>query len=414
MTANNSPTGFGIWVAFQNTIGSVDKSVQLCKDIGAQWVAPRGGAGRYRDERWSAAEARVNIKKYHDAGIKVYPWIYCWPSAQAAEIELFKAMKAEGADGIFLDCEIEYQEDGGHKVEAEDFMKKLREVLGDDFFIGHAPFPYVLYHSQFPYVEFGKYCDQVAPQTYWAEISDAGAEHHTLAAQAQWDQYSKTHPEILGKAGQVCHIGVTYGKEIGGPTPGTFRPSDLKWFMDWCKAKQLVSWSVYSLDAMNHQAYLTLKAINDGTDIPSDAPGTSVHTSGLQGGDGGDRVKALQVKLNGMGYNLVADGVFGLGTKTAVQDFQKKHGMQQTGVWGPECDTAAAILPTPVTVPAVPVTTQPTVVLAPVVQPVQPAPVPVVPVKNNKLTVPQLSPFGLFSIAWKVIVFVFNLFVKRK
>lgn len=413
MGTKNAPLGFGVWIAFQKSIGTVERSIQLLKDVGAQWVAPRAGEHTWRDERWSHAEAIADIKKYHDAGLKVYPWVYSHPNTCMQEVAFFKQLMDEGADGIIIDAEVEWQTAAGNGPLAEQFLKALRAALGDDAFIGHAPFPYVLYHSAFPYAEFGKYCDQVHPQTYWSEISDAGAEHHVLATQAQWDTYVKRRPEIEGAAGQVCHIGVTYGKEIGGPTPGTFRPSDLKWFMDWCKSKQLVAWSVYSLDAMNHQAYLTLKAINDGTDIPQDAPGTGVHTSGLQGGDSGDRVKALQEKLNGMGYSLTADGVFGQGTKAAVQDFQKKHNMQQTGVWGPECDTAAAILPTPVAVPAAPVTTQPTVVSAPVVQPVQPAPTPIAPVRN-RLAVPQLSPFGLFSIAWKVIVFFFNLVVKRK
>lgn len=361
MVSPNSCEGFGIWVAFQDTIGSVDKAVQRCKDIGAKWVAPRAGAGRGLDNRWSPAEAKSTIQKYHDAGIRVYPWVYSWPSAADAEVLLFKSFKDQGADGVFIDAEIEWQENGTHHQQAEDFMKKLRAALGDDFFIGHAPFPYLLYHVQFPYVEFGRYCDQVHPQTYWSEISDAGSEHHTLAAQAQWDQYAVAHPEVLGLAKQVCHIGVTYGKEIGGPTPGTFRPSDLKWFMDWCKSRNLVSWSVYSLDAMNPLAYKTLKAINDGTDIPADPAGSGTRTVGLQAGDSGDRVKQLQERLNAIGYTLVADGVFRLGTKTAIQDFQKKHGMQQTGVWTPDCDIAMAAPPV-VVVPKAPVViSQPTV-----------------------------------------------------
>lgn len=269
MGTKNRPTGFGVWVAFEDTLHTIEHSIELCKAIGAQWVAPRGGAGRYRDSRWGSAEAKVSIQKYHDAGIRVYPWLYSMPSTCSVEVALFKAFMDEGADGVYIDAEVEWQGTGQNGPVAETFMKAMRAALGDDCFIGHAPFPYVLYHTQFPYVEFGRYCDQVATQLYWSEISDAGAKHHIDAVAAQWKSYLPAHPEASG--GELTHIGVTYGHELPGvknPPPGTFRGTDLKLFMDWCVTQGFSSYSVYSLDAMNSEAYATLKAIKDGTPIP--------------------------------------------------------------------------------------------------------------------------------------------------
>ncbi len=416
MTSQNSPIGFGAWVAFQDTIGSVEKTIQLCKDIGAQWIAPRGGAGRGLDTRWGPAEAKASIEKYHAAGIKVYPWIYSWPSAADAEVALFKSFKDQGADGIFIDAEIEWQDDGSHHQQAEEFMKKLRATLGDDYPIMHAPFPYVLWHSAFPYVEFGKYCDQVHPQTYWSEINDAGAEKHVLASQAQWDEYAKQHKDILGSSGQVCHIGVTYGKEIGGPTPGAFRPSDLKWFMDWCKAKNLISYSVYSLDAMNPLAHKTLKAIKEGTEIPADPTSVSIHINGLQAGDTGEKVKAMQGKLNSLGYSLVVDGVFGLASKTAIQDFQKKHNMQATGVWTYDCDVAADIAIKELSSDSeTPVAEEKKVEeVAPVIVPeVVSDPTPVTPAPKTPIVPTRLPASSIFGIILNFIMLLLSLFASR-
>lgn len=50
----------------------------------------------------------------------------------------------------------------------------------------------------------------------------------------------------------------------------------------------------------------------------------------------GDDVKDLQTALNNRGFKLTADGIFGLGTKTAVQDFQSSVGLKPDGVVGPK------------------------------------------------------------------------------
>lgn len=53
-------------------------------------------------------------------------------------------------------------------------------------------------------------------------------------------------------------------------------------------------------------------------------------------GDNGEVVKSLQEKLNGSGYGLDVDGVFGNKTYDAVLDYQKKNGLRVDGVVGDE------------------------------------------------------------------------------
>lgn len=258
----NAPSGFGIWVAFQSMIGSVDETIRRMKLIGAKWIAPRAGDGVRRDGKWSSTQAREAIQKYHAAGIKVFPWLYSYPTSYLAEVPILKSLIDEGADGIFLDCEIEWQLGNGiYKPAAEHYMQLLRKELGEDCFIGHAPFPYILWHLDFPYVEFGKYCDAVADQLYWSEINNDSAQKHIDRTQAQWDTYLKMHPEA---AKVRCPIGVTYGHElkfVKNPPPGTFRPDDLTTFIEWCKAKDLPFYSVYSLDAACPDGMATLQKL---------------------------------------------------------------------------------------------------------------------------------------------------------
>lgn len=58
-------------------------------------------------------------------------------------------------------------------------------------------------------------------------------------------------------------------------------------------------------------------------------------TSTLQNGSRGDAVKALQEKLNILGYNSgTVDGIFGAKTEAAVKKFQKAKGLTVDGIVG--------------------------------------------------------------------------------
>lgn len=59
-------------------------------------------------------------------------------------------------------------------------------------------------------------------------------------------------------------------------------------------------------------------------------------TRTLRRGDSGDDVKALQLLLNDLGYELELDGTYGRMTKDAVRDFQKKNKLKADGNFGPE------------------------------------------------------------------------------
>jgi peptidoglycan hydrolase-like protein with peptidoglycan-binding domain len=56
----------------------------------------------------------------------------------------------------------------------------------------------------------------------------------------------------------------------------------------------------------------------------------------LQQGSTGGSVKILQVGLNGKGYALVGDGVFGPATYNSVRNFQSDSGISVDGIVGPQ------------------------------------------------------------------------------
>lgn len=52
----------------------------------------------------------------------------------------------------------------------------------------------------------------------------------------------------------------------------------------------------------------------------------------LKMGSQGEEVKVLQEKLNKFGYKLIADGIFGQGTESAVYDFQRRNKIKSNGI----------------------------------------------------------------------------------
>jgi hypothetical protein len=61
-------------------------------------------------------------------------------------------------------------------------------------FLAHAPFPYITYHSSFPFKEFGYYCDAVMPQDYWNSISLVNCSPSQMVTDmsAQWRNWQNS------------------------------------------------------------------------------------------------------------------------------------------------------------------------------------------------------------------------------
>ena len=60
-------------------------------------------------------------------------------------------------------------------------------------------------------------------------------------------------------------------------------------------------------------------------------------------GSQGDEVRAIQRKLNQLGYGLTVDGIYGSRTRNAVVAFQKANGLAADGIAGPKTLAALGI-----------------------------------------------------------------------
>jgi hypothetical protein len=232
-----TPVGAGCWFAFPKMIGGGSPAaiVDFLKHLGVKWVAPRGGEGARRDNRWTAA----HTKACNDASIPVYRWIFSRPGSWGGELVLAETFKAEGDAGYIIDAEVAWETNGDWRLEASRYCEALDKKLGSDYFIADAPWPYVFSHMNektnkgFPFAEFAARMNMRMPQSYWTEISNAGAKYHMPRIDAQWEKFHQLHPEARKP---VCHIGITYGRaelqkwgSIQLP-PGTITPEDIQYF----------------------------------------------------------------------------------------------------------------------------------------------------------------------------------------
>lgn len=235
------PSGLGIWIWKINQCdgGNWDKIITRCKNAGIRWVAIKSGDA-VRNIQFSTANAKKIIDICHKNDILVYTWNYSKPSTYEEEITHIKSLFDDGIDGHIIDAEAEWQMYKDNKAIAVKFLTKLRELIGDGF-IAHSPFPIIEYHAIFPYIEFGKYCDAVMPQSYWTEINWT-CEKTLNKTDKSWNDFNSSHPDV---SKPVYPIGVTYGQ--GYPkVPGELKKEDIKMFLHRYPNLPI---SLYSYDA---------------------------------------------------------------------------------------------------------------------------------------------------------------------
>lgn len=165
--------------------GNVQGLINYEKARGMKWIVVNCGRGG----TWYTQFNADLINKAHAAGLMIFGYERCFGDNVPAEAQVGKDCLALGADGFIINAEIEYE---GKFAQATQMMNSLRASYPTAF-IAHAPFVYIDFHHQFPYVEFGKQCNAVMPQAYWraAGINKTPAQMVT-DMNTQWNKWHTT------------------------------------------------------------------------------------------------------------------------------------------------------------------------------------------------------------------------------
>lgn len=129
---------------------------------------------------------------------------------------------------------------------------------------------------------------------------------------------------------------------VGVPADGVFGPQTEAAVRQWQSNLKLNAdgvWGPMTEEATNNLfAFLAnlpiVKEVNPNNEFFQALANATKQV--LRQGSTGDAVKIAQTGLNGKGYPLVADGIFGKGTDSAVRRFQSSRGLVSDGVVGPQ------------------------------------------------------------------------------
>jgi hypothetical protein len=290
-----------IWYLNRSSHGNLGKIASRAHRFGIDTVLIKSGDGTHY---WNQFSSGV-VSALKARGLNVCAWQFLYGSKPAKEARVGAAAVSRGADCLVLDVEGQYE---GRYPQASIYMSTLRSLVGADYPVALASFPYVDYHPALPYSVFlgpgGAQYD--VPQLYWKDIGttpDNGYIHTWV-----WNRIYQRPILPLGqvynnpKAGQIRRfraLALAHGF------------SGVSW------------WSWQSAGNRQWKAVSTPVAPAAVTPYPS--------YPFLHLGSKGDFVAWAQQLLAGGGYTVPINGYFQSPTQTAVYSFQADHGLSQSG-----------------------------------------------------------------------------------
>jgi peptidoglycan hydrolase-like protein with peptidoglycan-binding domain len=295
--------GMWIWYLSQSDGGSVPAIVARARAAGVStlFIKSSDGSTNY----WSQFSPQL-VAELHANGLKVCAWQYVYGSGPAGEADLGAKAVATGADCLVIDAEAEYE---GRYAAAQTYVNALRARIGPDFPLGLASFPYVSYHSAFPYSVFlaPGAAQYNAPQMYWKDI---GVSVDTI--------YANTYiaNRIYGRP--IFPLGQTYGGVSS---------SDVLRFREEATSYGATGLSFWDYQETPASGWTTLAS-------PL-APLTSVTPNAsypeLSSGSKGDPALWLQEHLASAIPSQEVTGTFGAQTASNLSSFQSAHGIAPSG-----------------------------------------------------------------------------------
>lgn len=129
---------------------------------------------------------------------------------------------------------------------------------------------------------------------------------------------------------------------VGVSQDGIFGPKTEVAVIQWQKNLRVTSDGIWGpqTEQATHDLFVFLSNLQAVSEVAPNNPFfdalNNARTQVLRQGSSGDAVKILQTGLNGKGYRLVGDGVFGPATDSAVRRFQSNSGLSVDGIVGPQ------------------------------------------------------------------------------
>jgi hypothetical protein len=302
-TAKNPLKGDGMWIWYlsRSSHGNLAKIAARAHAYGIETVLIKSGDG---PTYWSQFSPSV-VSGLKSRGLNVCAWQFIYGRKPAKEARVGAAAVANGADCLVLDVEGQYE---GRYPQASTYMTTLRSLIGPDYPVALASFPYVDYHPALPYSVFlGPGGAQYnVPQLYWKAIGttpDNGYIHTWV--------WNRIYQRPIDPLGQVYM------------NP---KPNQIRRFRALALAHGFDGVSWWSWQSAGNRQW---KAVSAPVAPAAVTPYPSYPFLHL--GSKGDFVAWAQQLLAGGGYTVPINGYFQAPTQSAVYSFQANNGLPQTG-----------------------------------------------------------------------------------
>jgi hypothetical protein len=295
-------SGMWIWQVPRAFGGNVDRIVAKARRHGVQTLFIKSGDGV---SRWGQFN-RALVRAFKLRGLRVCGWQYVYGRRPLAEAYVSAYAKRQGADCFVIDAESEYE---GRYVAADQYVRKLRALVGSAYPVALTGFPYVDYHPAFPYSVFlaPGAADVNQPQMYWHTIGtsvDANFAHTYT-----WNRIYKRPIFPLGQTfDRAPAAAIRRFRQVGR----AYGVAGMSWW-EWTQTFEY-AW----------------RAVGDPVEDLSGYRATVSHPR-LRQRSRGDFVVWAQQHLYTAGQRVPIDGVFGASTRNAVLAFQQQAGLVPTG-----------------------------------------------------------------------------------
>jgi Putative peptidoglycan binding domain len=297
-----------IWELPNTNGGNVASIVASAKQngVGTLMVKSSDGTGF-----WTSQFTPALVSTLHASGIKVCAWQYVYGTHPITEAYMGAQAVHAGADCLIIDAETEYE---GKYTSAQAYMTRLRTLIGANFPLALAGFPYVDFHPAFPYSVFlGPGGAQYnVPQMYWKDI---GVTVDTVFAHTY--AYNEIYGRTIFPLGQVYSSPPIRQIVRFRQLSRAYGAPGISWW-DWQEASA-GEWGALSRPAGPLAGYAAVTTM-----------------ASIRKGDQGDLVVWAQEHLAAAGQQTGVDGGFGATTQTAVANFQAAHGLAADGIIGPQ------------------------------------------------------------------------------
>lgn len=306
-------SGMWIWILSRTEGGNLERIAAKAKLYGIRTLYIKNGDGTNSWDQFSPGM----VSYFHSQGLKVCGWQYVYGAKPIGEAYVSAQAKARGGDCFVIDAESEYE---GRYIEADQYVRKLRALVGSSFPLSLAGFPYVDYHPSFPYSVMlaPGFAEVNQPQMYWKAI---GVSPDSNFAHTFINNRIYKRP--------IYPLGQTYE---GAPV------TQVKRFRQLEKAYGAggTSWWVWTETTTPQWKAL---AADPAMAPPARAIIPDMTYPRLGQRSKGDQVVWAQQLLLAHGRQVTVDGLFGPKMAAAVSQFQSVNGLPQSAIiddatWG--------------------------------------------------------------------------------